>query len=102
MEKLSGSICGGLPPLTKTKPRNWIEDGYRITVPYKFRWRKKIGSTKCTCKKCYEVFSPWYGVNWYHMDDCAILERFRRKPELTNLWQYQDQVIELIASSEQD
>lgn len=69
-------ICGGAPPLGTLKT-NDIDSPYRILVPYKFKWREKVGKFTCDCTMCEEWYQPWYGVTWLHNKDCALMKQVR-------------------------
>jgi hypothetical protein len=90
-------ISGNFNKLTKNKPRNWVNRGYKIVVPFTFKWRHKIGKVECDCKVCEEHYQPWYGVSFYHSKGCAFVEEFNKRPQLLNLWQYSGREIDLIA-----
>lgn len=85
---------------TKRKPKNWIHKGYKITVPYDFKWRHKIGKVECDCKTCHEHYQPWYGIKWYHSEDCALIQHINRRPQICNLSQYYGTDMKLIACTE--
>jgi len=93
-------ISGNFTPLTKLKPKNWIETGYKIIVPYKFKWRHKIGKVECDCKTCEEHFQPYYGIDFFHAKGCAYVEIFMKRPQLLNLIQYSQMDIRLITSTD--
>lgn len=93
-------ISGNFLKLAKHKPKNWIYVGYKIIVPYKFKWRHKIGKVKCTCKVCEEHYQPYYGVTWYHMPDCALIQRINNRPQICNLMQYYGNDLQQIACTE--
>ena len=82
-------ICGNFNPITKQKPENWHETGYKMMVDYPFPDREKIGKIECDCKQVLECFQAWYGYNWYHSDDCALIKAIEKRPQLINLWCYQ-------------
>jgi len=71
------SICGGAPLLTEKRPENWLDIGYRIFVPFTFKWREKIGKFECNCKVVEEWYQPWYGFTWFHEKDCALMKQVR-------------------------
>ena len=101
MEYCNGiHICGNFNPVTKRKPRNWVSTGYKILVPYKFKWREKIGNVECDCKECEEHYQPFYGWSWVHLKDCALMKFIERRPQILNLSQYSCRDMFLIASSE--
>lgn len=93
-------ISGNFNKLTKRKPRNWIDKGYRIIVPYKFKWRDKIGNTECDCKEIEEHFEAYYGASWYHNDECALIKKINARPQICNLQQYYGVDMRLIATTE--
>jgi hypothetical protein len=82
-------VIGNFNKVTKKKPKDWIRTGYKIIVPYRFRWREKIGKVECDCQHCEEHFLPYYGVEWYHLDNCALMQYIRKRPQVLNLWQHQ-------------
>ncbi len=79
------AICGGRQPLSKKKPKDWIDRGYTILAPFKFKWRVTIGKLTCDCKQVIENYQPWYGFTIYHSDECVLMQRVRAKPWLENL-----------------
>jgi hypothetical protein len=93
-------ISGNFNRLSKRKPKNWIDVGYKIIVPYKFKWRAKIGSIECDCKMCEEHYAPYYGTDWYHSKDCALMKYIDKRPQVLNLWQYANRDMSLIVSTE--
>jgi hypothetical protein len=90
-------VLGNFNKLTKRRPKGWMQNGYKIIVPYKFKWREKIGSVECDCKECEEHFAPYYGVEWYHVKECALMKYIDKKPQILNLWQYAGKDMRLIA-----
>lgn len=86
--------------LTKRKPKDWIQNGYKIVVPYEFKWREKIGPAQCDCKHCEENFQPYYGVTWYHRKDCALMKYINLHPQVLNLWQYSERDMTVIATTD--
>lgn len=89
-----GSICGNYARSTKRRPKNWIECGYKIVVPYRFKWRAKLGKATCTCTTVREHYQPYYGTTWYHADDCAIIRHLKRYPGIENfMWDRDPRVI---------
>lgn len=94
-------ISGNFNKLSKRKPRNWINKGYKIIVPYQFKWREKIGKVKCNCKTCEEHYAPYYGVDWHHSKDCALMNYINKRPQILNLWQYNNKDMWIIASTEE-
>ncbi len=93
-------ISGNFAKLGRRKPKNWIEKGYKIIVPYKFKWREKIGKVKCTCKECEEHYAPYYGVDWHHSKDCELIKLIDKRPQILNLQQYCGKDMSIIASTE--
>lgn len=73
-------------------------DGYEMTVPFKFKWRKNIGKVVCDCKEVVENYAPFYGFTWYHSNDCALMKYISSRPSLKNLWQVDTSTV--IAQSE--
>lgn len=95
-----GAICGNFAKLTKRKPKNWYETGYKIIVPFTFKWRHKIGNVKCTCKNMEEHYQPYYGWSWFHEEGCAYVEVFKKRPQLCNLNPFYGKDIDLIAMTD--
>ena len=93
-------ISGNFNKLSKRKPKNWIDNGYKIIVPFDFKWRHKIGKVECDCKVCEEHYQPWYGVSWFHSKDCALMKYIDSRPQICNLTQYYGQDLSLIAQTE--
>lgn len=95
-------ISGNFNKITKRKPKNWIETGYKIVVPYQFKWREKIGKVTCDCTTCEEHYLPWYGTSWYHNDDCALMKYIDSRPQILNLNQYYGKDFRMIGCTEQE
>lgn len=93
-------IIGNFNPLTKKRPRGWINKGYKIIVPFDFKWRHKIGKVECDCKVCEEHYQPWYGVSWFHSKDCSLMKYIDSRPQICNLMQYYGKDLSLIAQTE--
>lgn len=93
-------ISGNFNKLSKRKPKNWIETGYKIIVPFRFKWREKIGKVECDCKNCEEHYAPYYGVDWYHSKDCVLMKHIDKRPQILNLNQYAGRDMSLIASTD--
>ncbi len=93
-------ISGNFNPITKRKPKNWIQTGYKIIIPFPFKWREKIGNVECDCKECEEHYAPYCGVEWYHMKDCALIKLLDKRPQILNLWQYCGRDMNCIASTD--
>lgn len=92
-------ICGNFSELTRQKPENH-DKAYKCIIPYPFKWRVKIGKIKCNCKEVEEHFQPWYGFDWYHMDNCSIIKHIKAHPGIQNLSQYENRNLRKIASSD--
>ena len=93
-------VIGNFNKLLRKKPKGWIENGYKIIVPFDFKWRERIGKVECDCKEVEEHFMPWYGTSWYHSPECAILKHLEAHPGIANLVQYYDYDFRLIATTE--
>lgn len=93
-------IIGNFCKITKKKPKGWIDKGYKIIVPYKFKWRCKIGKVECTCKECEEHYMPWYGTQWYHSRECKLIKLIDKRPQILNLNQYYGVDMSIIASTD--
>jgi len=93
-------ISGNFNKITNRKPKNWIEIGYKIVVPYMFKWRHKIGKVECDCKECEENYMPYYGCTWHHSKDCSFMKYIDRRPQILNLWQYWERDMSIIASND--
>jgi len=81
-------ILGNFAKITKKKPKDWWDKDYKVMVPYPFKWREKIGGIECDCNEVLECHQPYYGCDWYHSEECALIKRIKEKPQLMNLWQY--------------
>lgn len=93
-------VMGNFAKLSRKKPKNWFEAGYKIIVPFKFKWRHKIGKVECDCKECEEHFMPYLGLEWYHSPDCALMKLLDKKPQIQNLWQYAGRNMRMIAQTD--
>jgi len=85
------SILGNFAPLTRGVPENhdFVEDEYKAVVPFKFKWRDRVGKVECTCTEVIESYMPYYGFHWQHTDGCALMRLVKEKPQLLNLHCYQ-------------
>ncbi len=93
-------ISGNFNKLSKRKPKNWVDNGYKIIVRFDFKWRHKIGKVECDCKVCEEHYQPWYGTSWFHSKDCTLMKYIDSRPQICNLIQYCGQDLSLIAQTE--
>lgn len=93
-------IIGNFNKLSKKKPKNWEKTGYKIIIPFPFKWRHKIGKVKCDCKFCEEHFKPWYGLSWFHSKDCALMRYIDKRPQICNLNQYYGHDLRLITQTD--
>ena len=80
------------------RPRDWFDRDYKAIVPYPFKWRTKLGKVECTCKEIIEAYQPYYGFTYSHEDSCAVMQHYRKYPQMSNfLW---DRDVSVIAQSE--
>lgn len=93
-------VSGNFNPLTEAKPENWIDTGYKIIVPFEFKWRHKVGKVECDCTECEEHFQPWYGYSWYHSKECALIKHLKKHPQICNLYQFAGRDFDLIAQTD--
>lgn len=93
-------ISGNFNPITKSKPKNWIETGYKIIIPFSFKWRHKIGKVNCDCTECEEHFQPYYGFTWYHSKECSLMKHIEKYPQIGSLPQFCGQDLSMIAQTE--
>lgn len=93
-------LNGNFAKVTKRRPKNWIDKDYKILVPYKFKWRDKIGNVECDCKECYELYRPWYGWTWTHHESCALMKHLSRHPNISNLIQYYGKDLSIITQTD--
>ncbi len=84
--KIFGDVVmlGNYAKIRKGRPKN-IDKEYKAIVPFDFKWRATLGRAECDCVECLETYMPYYGYNWYHSDDCAIMKHFRKYPQMQNL-----------------
>ena len=78
------TILGNFAKVRRGRPKNTDRD-YKAIVPYNFKWRVKLGKVECDCVECLETYMPYYGWNWYHSEDCAIMKHYRKYPQMQNL-----------------
>lgn len=93
-------ICGNFAEVLPEEPKNfdYMSDA-KWLEPYPKKWERiKIGKTTCDCKKIETHFQPWYGFTWYHSKDCALIKRVKERPQLRNLWCFEN--VEVIGYSE--
>jgi hypothetical protein len=93
-------VIGNFSKLSKRRPKNWIDKDYKILVPYKFKWRDKVGKVECDCKFCEEHHQPYYGFTWFHSQECSLMKYLKEKPQIGNLIQYWGQDLTMIAQTE--
>lgn len=86
-------VCGNFNGYTKRRPKNWIEQGYKMIVPFRFKWRAKVGRVECNCIEVKEHFQPWYGTTWIHSDACAIRAHLKRYPGIQNFYWDRDPLV---------
>ena len=80
-------MCGNFVKPTKRRPKDWVTRGYRgVSVPFFFKWRKRIGKVECDCELVEESYEPYYGFSWYHGQDCSLMRHVDAHPQLKNLW----------------
>lgn len=84
----NATILGNFSKITKERPKNWFDKDYKIMIPYPFKWREKIGKVECDCTEVMESHMPYYGFNYSHSDECALMKLLKAKPQLRNLWCY--------------
>lgn len=83
----SATILGNFTKARRYKngrPRNWIDRDYKAIVPFDFKWRTKLGKVECDCVEVIEAYM-WYGWNYYHSNECAIMKHYRKYPQMANL-----------------
>ena len=78
------TVCGNFTKLSKRKPKNWFDVGYRIMVPFDFKWRAKLGKVECDCMEVEETYQPWYGTSWFHSKQCALMQYYEKYPQRFN------------------
>lgn len=93
-------VIGNFSKLRKRRPKNRITTGYKLIVPFDFKWRHRIGKVECTCTECEEHFMPYCGTTWYHSKECALMQLLDKRPQIQNLWQYSGRDMRMIASTE--
>lgn len=93
-------ISGNFNKLSRRKPKNWMQTGYKTIVPFKFNWREKIGKVECNCKEVEEHYEPYYGTAWYHTNECALIKYINKRPQICNLNQYCGKDLRLIAQTD--
>lgn len=93
-------VHGNFSKLKKRRPKNWVHKDYKIVIPYKFKFRAKIGKVECTCSHCEEHYMPYYGWSWYHMEDCAYVQHFKKYPGILNLNNFYGFDYRMIAQTE--
>lgn len=93
-------VCGNFAEVLPEKPKDFnYETNAKWLEPYpKELERKRVGKTTCDCKQIETHYAPWYGYTWFHSKDCALLKRVEERPQLKNLWCFDN--IELIGYSD--
>ena len=80
------TICGNFTKARRYKnmrPKNWDRD-YKAIVLFNFKWRDKKCGIECNCKEVIEAYQPWYGFSYYHSDECAIIQYYKKHPQRFN------------------
>lgn len=88
-----GSMCGNYAGYTKRRPKDWIERGYKMIVPYRLKWRAKLGKVACDCVVMKEHYQPYYGMTLYHSDECAIAKHLKKYPQMQNFFWDRDPMV---------
>lgn len=84
----NGKICiiGNFAKVTKKRPKNWYDKDYKIIIPWEEKFkdfeRPKLGKATCDCKEVLECHQPYYGFNWYHSNECAIVKHLKKYPQI--------------------
>lgn len=85
------------PRRYKTKdgrPRNSFDRDYKAIVPYTLNWRAKLGKVECDCVEMIEAYQPYLGFTLFHEDRCAIMQHYRKYPQMQNfMWDRDPHVI---------
>jgi hypothetical protein len=94
-------LHGNFAEISDKRPDSYEEE-YKVMIPYDemFKnWdRVKVGKTVCDCVMVKECYQPYYGFDWYHSEECALIKRLKANPQLENLPCWQG--IKLLAQSE--
>lgn len=70
------------------RPRDSWDRDYKAIIPFSFSWRVKWCGVECDCKEIIECYQPYYGRNWRHMDDCAMMQLYKKHPTWANVADY--------------
>jgi hypothetical protein len=80
-------ILGNFAEYTDKKPDSFEED-YKMMVRYdealKGIERPTLGKVVCDCVMVKEHYMPYYGWDWYHSDECAIMKHYNKYPQMAN------------------
>ena len=85
-----GAICGNFAELQDKKPdpfdydrtAKWLE-------PYPFDKREVIGGTVCNCKTVKVHYAPYYGFDYFHLDSCFLMQKYRNTTNPDYFWSMQ-------------
>ena len=83
------AICGNFAQARRYKtkdgrPRDWFDKDYKAIRTFDFKWRDKKCGITCTCTEIIESYQPYYGWDYFHMDDCAIMVYYKKYPQRFN------------------
>lgn len=93
-------VCGNFSEVLPEKPKDfdYMSDS-KWLEPYPEKWERiTIGKTTCDCVQIETHYAPYYGFTWLHSKECALIKRVEAKPQLRNLWCFDN--VETIGCSE--
>jgi len=79
-------ICGNFAERQETEPENfdfmstakWYQD-------YPCEWRETLGGVVCSCKRVKVDYAPYYGFDYFHLDNCNLMRKLAAEPGIHNL-----------------
>lgn len=78
-------VCGNFAKAKRYKKTPSYLHEFKAIIPYPFKWRDKIGKVNCDCVEVVHAYQPYYGSSWYHEDRCAMMQHYKKYPQMQNL-----------------
>lgn len=75
------AICGNFAERLAEKPKDFdFEADAKWWEDYPFEWREQVGGTVCNCKRVKVNYQPWYGYDYFHQDNCFLVQKYHNTP----------------------
>ncbi|KKC33304.1 hypothetical protein WH91_09775 [Devosia psychrophila] len=80
-------LCGNFRPYAVGRPKNWIDMGYKMIVPFKFQSRDKLRKATYTCTEVKEYYQPCYVTHGITVMSARFAKHLERHPDIQNfMW----------------